>query len=65
MVAGDAEDFEGVGVGGFEFFVEGFETLELGGEAAFGGGVDDEDDFVFEVGEGVGFAFFCSWGGRY
>jgi len=29
----------------------------LGSETAFGGCVDDEDDFAFEVGEGVGFAF--------
>ena len=59
LVAGDADDFEGVRVRGFELFVEGFETFELRGEAAFGGGVDDEDDFVAEVRKGVGLAFFC------
>ena len=64
LVAGDADDFELVGVGGFYFFVEGFEAFELGGEAAFGGGVDDEDDFVLEVGEGIGLSFSCSEGQR-
>lgn len=61
LVAGEAEDDElvfvfGLGVDGF---VEGFEALELRGEAALGGGVDDEDDFVFEGGEGVGLALLC------
>ena len=59
LVAGDAEDFEVVGVEGFDFLVEGFETFELRGEAAFGGGVDYEDDFVAQVGEREGLAFFC------
>ena len=36
-------------MGGGDFVVEGLEAFELGGEAAFGGGVDDEDDFAFEV----------------
>ena len=45
---------------GGDGFVEGFEGGELGCEAAFAGGVDDEDDFAFEGGEGVGLAFF--WG---
>ncbi len=46
---------------GGDGFVEGFEDGELRCEAAFAGGVDDEDDFAFEGGEGVGLAFF--WGG--
>ena len=49
-----------------DLLVEGLEALELRGEAAFGGGVYDEDDFVFEGGEVVGLAFFCegiSFGG--
>ena len=58
LVAGEAEDDELVGVGGGNGFVEGFQGGELRREAAFAGGVDDEDDFVFEVGEGVGLAFF-------
>lgn len=29
------------------------------GEAAFGGGVDDEDDFVLEAGDRKGFALLC------
>jgi hypothetical protein len=61
LVAGEAEDEELVGVRGRDFFVEGFEAFELRGEAAFGGGVDDEDDFAFGVDEGVGLALFC-WG---
>lgn len=61
LVAGEAEDDKlvfvvGLGIDGF---VEGFQPFELRGEAAFGGGVDDEDDFVFEGGEGVGLALFC------
>jgi len=47
LVAGEAEDCEGVGVFFSEGFVEGFEGGELRGEAAFGGCVDDEDDFAF------------------
>ena len=58
MVAGEAEDDE-VFVFGRDFLVERFERGVLGREAAFGGGVDDEDDFVFEGGEVVGLAFFC------
>lgn len=61
LVAGEAEDDEAVGVRGGDGFVEGFERGELRREAAFAGGVDDEDDFAFEGGEGVGLPFF--WGG--
>lgn len=49
-------------MGGLDFLVEGFEGGELRGEAAFGGGVDDEDYFVAEGGEGEGLAFFCCEG---
>lgn len=49
-------------MGGFDLLVEFLEAFELRREAAFGGGVDDEDDFVLQGGEGVGLAFFC-WGG--
>ncbi|KAL8905899.1 MAG: hypothetical protein Q9207_002336, partial [Kuettlingeria erythrocarpa] len=58
LVAGEAEDDELVRVGGLNFLVEGFEGGELRGEAAFGGGIDDEDHFVAEVGEGERLAFF-------
>ena len=58
MVAGKAEDGELVRVLRDYGFVEGFEGGELGGEAAFGGGVDDQDDFAFEGGEGIGLTFF-------
>ena len=42
-----------------DFLVELFQSFELGREAAFGGCVDYEDDFVAEIGEGVGLPFFC------
>ncbi len=61
LVAGETEDEEVVGVFFFDFLVEFFETFELGGEAAFGGGVYYEDDFVLEGGKRVGFAFLCWW----
>jgi len=44
---------------GFELLVKLFEPFELGRETTFGCCVDNEDDFAFEVGEGVGFAFLC------
>lgn len=39
--------------------MQSLERGELWGETAFAGGVDDEDDFVAEGGEGEGLAFFC------
>lgn len=59
LVARKAEDEKVVGVLGFNGLPEGFETLELGREAAFGGSVDDEDDFALERREGVRGAFLC------
>lgn len=56
LIAGEAEDGEFIGVRGLDVFVEGFEGGELGCESAFGGGVDDENDFAFKGGEGVGSA---------
>ena len=58
LVAGEAENGEVIGVLGGEGFVEVLEAAKLGCEAAFGGGVDDEDDFIAVLGEGVGLAFF-------
>lgn len=58
LVAGEAEDDELVRVRGGDLLVQGLERGELRGEAAFAGGVDDEDDFVAEGGEGEGLAFF-------
>jgi hypothetical protein len=63
LVAGEAEDGEAVGVFGGDGFVERFEAGVLGREAAFGGGVDDEDYFVAVLREGVGLAFFWRQGG--
>lgn len=48
-------------MGGGHGFVEFLQPLKLRGEAALGGRVDDEHDFVLEVGERVGFAFLCLW----
>ncbi|KAL9592330.1 MAG: hypothetical protein Q9179_006831, partial [Wetmoreana sp. 5 TL-2023] len=58
LVAREAEDDEIVGVRGGDFLVERLEGGVLRGEAAFGGRVDDEDDFVAEGGQVVGLAFF-------
>ena len=41
------------------FLVEFLQTLELGREAAFGGCVDYEDDFVLEGREIEDFALLC------
>jgi hypothetical protein len=54
LIAREADDFKVVGVRSLEIFVEFLEARELGREAAFGSCVDNEDDFVLEVGEGVG-----------
>lgn len=47
LVAGEADDREVVRVAGFQGLVEFLEAFELRGETAFGGRVDDEDDFAF------------------
>lgn len=60
LIAGKAEDDEGVGpVSGRHGLVEFLQPFELRGEATFGGCVDDEHDFVFEIGERVGLAVLC------
>ena len=59
LVTGEAEDDEIVGVFFFDFLIEGLKAFELGGEATFGGGVYDKDDFVFEGRKRVGLAFLC------
>lgn len=59
LVAGKAEDGEVIAVFFLEGFVEFFEAFVLWGETAFGGGVDDEDDFSFVAFEGDRGAFFC------
>lgn len=58
LVAGETEDNEVFVLGG-DLLVERLEGGVLRCEATFGGGVDDEDDFVFERGEVVGLALFC------
>jgi hypothetical protein len=59
LVAGETEHDELVGVLFRHLLVEAFEVGELRREAAFGGGVDDEDDFAGVLRERVGRAFFC------
>ena len=48
---------EDLSFNGLDGIVEFLEAGELWGEAAFGGGVDDEDDFASVLGERVGFSF--------
>jgi hypothetical protein len=59
LVAGEPQNGEGIGVFGLDGLVELLETLELRGEAAFGGGVDDENDLALELVEGVWVALLC------
>jgi hypothetical protein len=59
LVAGEPQNGEGIGVFGLDGLVELLETLELRGEAAFGGGVDDENDLALELFEGVWVALLC------
>lgn len=61
LVAREADDLECVAVLALEVLVQLFKAGELRGEAAFGGGVDDEDDFAVELREGVIGA--ALWGG--
>lgn len=62
LVAGEAEDDEAVPVLRPDLLVQLLQRFELRREAALGGRVDYQDDFVLEGGEGVGLAFFCFWG---
>lgn len=59
LVAGEAKNGEVFGMLGLDGLVEVLEAFKLRSEAAFGGGVDDEDDFAFEGGEVEGFALLC------
>lgn len=59
LVAREAEDEEVLGMLGFDGLVEGFKALELRGEAAFRGSVDDKDDFALQRGKGEGLSLFC------
>jgi len=49
LVAGEAEELDVVGVLALQLFVELLKTLELRGEAAFAGGVDDQHDLALQV----------------
>lgn len=59
LVAWEAQDLKVIGVRGFQVLVKLLEPCELRREAAFGRGVDDEDDFAGELGEVVGLAALC------
>lgn len=59
LVAGEAEDNKLAWVRGFDLLVEVLEAAVLGGEAALGGGVDDEEDLAGVGGEWCGLALLC------
>lgn len=61
LVAGEPEELKVLRVLRLELLVDLLEAFELRGEAALGGGVDDEDNFAFQGGEGEGLALFCVW----
>ena len=67
LIAGETENREVFGVFLFYGFVELLKPFVLWREAAFGGGIDDEDDFVFVAFEGdwLPFLWWCGvsqWG---
>lgn len=47
-----------------ETLVKLLEALELGGEAALGGGVDDQDNLALVLVKGLGLAALCRWGSQ-
>ena len=57
LIAGEAENDEGVWVSRCDAFVEGFQSSELRGEAAIGGGVYYQDHFSLVLRHRVGFTF--------
>lgn len=59
LVARETKNLKVIRVFGLDVLVEFLEAFELRGEAALGGRVYNEDDFVGELGEVVGLALFC------
>lgn len=59
LIARETEDHEIIAVLLLHTLVELLESFVLRSKTAFGGSVDDEDDFVLVLVEGDGFAFFC------
>lgn len=59
LVAWEAENLELAWVLGLDVLVEGLESSVLWGEAALGGGVDDEEDFALVLGEWLWLALLC------
>lgn len=54
LIAREPENGEFAGVFLLDGLVQFLKTCELGREAAFGGSIDDEDDFAFVLVQGVG-----------
>ena len=59
LIAREPNNLKVIGVLCLEVLVQLLEPAELRCESAFRGRVDDEDDFVLEVREGVGVALLC------
>lgn len=59
LVAWETDDLKVIRVFRFDVLIEFLEAFKLRREAAFGGRVYDEDDFIGELGEVVGLALFC------
>jgi len=64
LVAGEAKNDKVVRVLLLEALVELLEALELGGEAALGGGVDDQNDLALVLLKGLDLAALCGWGSQ-
>jgi hypothetical protein len=60
LITRKPDDLKIIRVRRFQVLVKFLEPGKLRCEAAFRGRVDDEDDFVGEVGERVGVAFLCA-----
>lgn len=59
LIAGETQDLKVFAVRRLERLVEFLQPFELWREAAFGGCVDDEDDFAAELREVVGLFALC------
>lgn len=59
LVAWEGKKFDIVTVLCLHLLVQGLETAELWGEAAFGRSINDKDDFVLVVGQGDWLALLC------
>lgn len=64
LVAGEADNLELVRVLLLDLVVQGLEPAVLGGEAALGGGVDDEHDLALVLGQRLLVALLCRGAAR-